>query len=371
MNASNPSMEKAPRHMGIELLRIVATGMIVLHHLLAHGGLLAVFPSPGPTDAAMRLLNAFAYCAVNLYGLISGYGGSGRFRPARLVGLWVQAWFTGVVLTALLSPLTPVTAADWRTALLPIGSQEYWYLTAYFGLYVLSPALRAAVERLSRRQLMLTLLGCAVLFTLTPSAAESLSLSGGYHVGWLCVLYLLGAWLRRYGSPARSNWKPLLCFFLCVGIAGGWQIAALLLKARGITPLMDGDQLLHYNSPLMLLASLALFRWFLRLHPSGRLERFVRWAAPLTLGVYLIHDQPVFRRVFIVLRLTGFSSLPTLLILPALFSVWLVVFAGSAALEWLRVRLFALCRVDRLCQRAGDRLTALACRLLPEEKARP
>ena len=128
-------MEKAPRHMGIELLRIVATGMIVLHHLLAHGGLLAVFPSPGPTDAAMRLLNAFAYCAVNLYGLISGYGSSGRFRPARLVGLWVQAWFTGVVLTALLSPLTPVTAADWRTALLPIGSQEYWYLTAYFGLY--------------------------------------------------------------------------------------------------------------------------------------------------------------------------------------------------------------------------------------------
>ena len=185
-------MEKAPRHMGIELLRIVATGMIVLHHLLAHGGLLAVFPSPGPTDAAMRLLNAFAYCAVNLYGLISGYGSSGRFRPARLIGLWVQAWFTGVVLTALLSPLTPVTAADWRTALLPIGSQEYWYLTAYFGLYVLSPALRAAVERLSRRQLTLTLLGCAVLFTLTPSAAESLSLSGGYHAGWLCVLYLLG-----------------------------------------------------------------------------------------------------------------------------------------------------------------------------------
>ena len=190
-------------------------------------------------------------------------------------------------------------------------------------------------------------------------------------MGWLCVLYLLGAWLRRYGSPARSNWKPLLCFFLCVGIAGGWQIAALLLKARGITPLMDGDQLLHYNSPLMLLASLALFRWFLRLHPSGRLERFVRRAAPLTLGVYLIHDQPVFRRVFIVLRLTGFSSLPTLLIPPALLSVWLAVFAGSAALEWLRVRLFALCRVDRLCQWVGDRLAALACRLLPEEKARP
>ena len=35
-------MEKAPRQMGIELLRIVATGMIVLHHLLAHGGLLVI-----------------------------------------------------------------------------------------------------------------------------------------------------------------------------------------------------------------------------------------------------------------------------------------------------------------------------------------
>lgn len=344
-------------------------GMIVLHHLLTHGGLLLAFPEPGPTAAVLYLLNALTCCAVNVYGLISGYVGCGRFRPARLMGLWLQAWFTGVALTALMGLRTALTAEDWRTALLPVGSQEYWYLTAYFGLCLLIPALHAAIERLSRRQLTLTLLGCGLLFGLMPRSATALSLSGGYHIGWLCVLYLLGGWLRRYGKPARTVWKPLLCFFVCAEAAGGWQVAGRLLNPHVVSLPLDSEWFLAYTSPLMVGAALALFVLFLRMKPSARPGRFARRAGSLTFGVYLIHEQPVVRRALLTLQLAGLSGLSAPLLMLALLGLWLAVYGGTMTMEWLRVRLFALCRADRLCQWAGERLTAWIRRLLPEEKA--
>ena len=360
---------KNARHPGVEFLRVLAMGMIVLHHLLTHGGLLLAFPEPGPTAAALYLLNTLTCCAVNVYGLISGYVGSGRFRPARLMGLWLQAWFTGAVLTALMGLRTALTAEDWRVALLPVSSQEYWYLTAYFGLYLLTPALHAAIERLSRRQLTLTLLGCGLLFGLMPRSATALSLSGGYHIGWLCVLYLLGGWLRRYGKPARTVRKPLLCFFVCAGAAGGWQVSGQFLDPHGFSLPLDGEWFLAYTSPLMVGAALALFVLFLRVESPARLGRFACWAGPLTFGVYLIHEQPAVRRTLLTLRLAALSGLSAPLLMLALLGLWLAVYGGALALEWLRSRLFVLCRADRLCQRAGERLTAWVCRLLPEEQA--
>ena len=42
----------------------------------------------------MCIRDSCAYCAVDCYGLISGYVGvNGKFRPARLLELWLQVFF--------------------------------------------------------------------------------------------------------------------------------------------------------------------------------------------------------------------------------------------------------------------------------------
>ena len=51
-----------------------------------------------------------------------------------------------------------------------------------------------------------------------------------------------------------------------------------------------------YNSPSVLLASLALFVFFLRLEISSeRIKRCIQRIAPLSFGVYLIHEHPFIR----------------------------------------------------------------------------
>ena len=53
----------------------------------------------------------------------------------------------------------------------------------------------------------------------------------------------------------------------------------------------------NHNSPTVIVAALALFTFCLHLpEPSGWIGRLIRWVGPLTLGVYLIHENPFVRR---------------------------------------------------------------------------
>lgn len=69
------------RNRGVDLLRMVAMWMVVILHILNKGGALgASAPLSAGRETAL-LLDMAAYCAVDCYGMISGYVGAGhRFR---------------------------------------------------------------------------------------------------------------------------------------------------------------------------------------------------------------------------------------------------------------------------------------------------
>ena len=355
------------RHLGIELLRVLSMGMIVLHHLLTWGGLLFAFPKLSATDTALRLLNAFANCAVNVYALITGYVGS-RLRPARLLRQWLQVVFTGLAATLAASLFAPVDGSLFLKALLPVSLEEYWYFSAFFGLMLLTPLLNAALNGLSKRQMGLSLMGCVFLFSLMLPSNTVLRLNGGYHVGWLCVLYLLGGWLRRYAAlEERNGWqKPALTYVLCVLLAWGWEIFALWHGRKGVSLPLHSEWLLDYSSPAMALAAVCLLALFARMRPRGCVGRLATWAGPLTFGVYLIHDNPALRESLLKMRLESFNQLPFYLLPAAVLAAWLAVYGVSLVLEQLRTKLFTLLRVDALCMRWEGGLRRLAARLLPD-----
>ena len=71
------------RNRGIDLLRMTAMWMVVILHILNKGGVLAAAAPLSAGQGTARLLETAAYCAVNCYGLISGYVGvQRRFRCA-------------------------------------------------------------------------------------------------------------------------------------------------------------------------------------------------------------------------------------------------------------------------------------------------
>ena len=202
-----------PRQANLELLRCIAMMMVIVLHYLGKGGLLVSLEEAAlcPAGLLAWLLESFCIVAVNVYMLISGYFLSvSSFRPSRLIQLWLQVWSYSIAI-GLLGALTGVieeTAFDTHfllTLLFPISMDHYWFLTAYFFLYLLLPFLGTAVRHMTKRQLqiaaLLLLFAFSVQKSILPVRLETDGL--GYDCLWyVCVcgrrLYQeIRSWLSR------------------------------------------------------------------------------------------------------------------------------------------------------------------------------
>lgn len=350
--------ETRKRDPGIDLLRLFAMGLIVLHHLLNHGGLLFAFPTFSSSGMAMHLLNAFARCAVNAYALISGYVMvTSRFRPSRLIGLWLQVVFYGVLAVLCLPLMAPGTSAslmNWISAIMPVSRNNYWYFTCYVGVFCLSPALNLLLHQMSKRQAGLLMTTLIALFSIFPliSLSDPFQLQNGYHMGWLLILYLLGGTFRLHGFGRLESKKTAGIVFIFCGVLG-WasRLGVIALGADWLHEL-----LLHYTAPTMLLCSIALLVLFRGMKLSAWMSKAVAVLSPLSFGVYLIHDNPLVRKHLILMRMTALAGLNPLLLVLCLFVCWAGVYFVCLMIEWLRTKLFALLRVHALCQHAEKQM---------------
>ncbi|MBQ6946801.1 MAG: acyltransferase, partial [Clostridia bacterium] len=85
------------RNEGIDLLRIISMFMVVLLHVLGVGGLLKAANDAPIGYEALRVLQIGATCAVNCYGLISGYVGyKGKFKLSSIALMWLQVFLISV-----------------------------------------------------------------------------------------------------------------------------------------------------------------------------------------------------------------------------------------------------------------------------------
>ena len=95
-------MTEKKRNYGIDLLRMLSMFMIVNLHVLGQGGAMVRIVGDEAGYYAAWFLETCAYCAVDCYGLISGYVGvNGSSGPPRLLELWLQVFFYSFGITLL------------------------------------------------------------------------------------------------------------------------------------------------------------------------------------------------------------------------------------------------------------------------------
>jgi surface polysaccharide O-acyltransferase-like enzyme len=255
-------------NVGVELLRIFAMMMIVGMHYMNFGGILW-------SDAIWNrriawLLESFCFVSVNCYVLISGYFlvDSNSFHWYKVAKLWGDVIFYTLLflVISLFYKGQELHLRDIVHAILPVRYQTYWFVTAYVGMYILSPYLNRLVRQLSKNEyqkFLGILMGMFSLYSFLRPEADPFFMQGGYTVWWFVVLYFLAGYVRLYGINISQRGAFSLYIIMCLLTFLSKKPMYYLFKAWGVST-SHFIGFYNYNSPTIVIASLALFILFLK-----------------------------------------------------------------------------------------------------------
>lgn len=361
----NPTPHSERNH-GIELLRIFAMLLAAVLHILKKGGVITASEGNLAAYSTVWLLEAAAYCAVNCYALISGYVGySDRPKPLRLarcIELWLQVVFYSVIITTVycIAGVGSAGVSDFADAFLPVTSKQYWYFTAYIGMFFFIPLLNALVRRLNRRALVSLCIMLIAVFSLYDTFAsfwkkDPLALVGGHSPLWLGVLYIFGAAMKKLRVPESMSSKKALLIYASAAVF------TALFKITGdrLLRFVPGSLFVRDTSPTVLLCAAALLVAFARFKPDRKLIEFAVLFAPAAFGVYLLHVSPLVFEHVIGNRFAFIGRLPFPLLPFAVLASAGVILAVGLAADKVRILLFKALGVPKLCRKAEKSIRRL------------
>ncbi len=341
------------RNYGVDFLRIFSMFMAVVLHVLGQGGILDA-ATPGSTHYWVAwFLEVAMYCAVDCFALISGYVLSVKnTKISAIASLWVQTFFYTTSLTLvffLFFPGTAMTKFDVLFSFFPIITKQYWYVSAYLGMYILVPVLNVALANVKKMTLELVFIGMLVVHSGFSLKFDPFHLGEGCSVMWLSLLYLLGGYIRKYDLVSKV--KKYKGWLLYISMTVLTFMSKYDIETFTSLPERDenfGNILISFVSPTVFLAAVGLFIATAQMKFPKPVKKIISVFSPAAFGVYLIHVcKPIWVDVF-----EGFSAKyvnysPFIMILMVLAAA-IVIYLACSIIELIRIRLFKLLGINYL-----------------------
>ena len=319
------------RNSNIELLRICCMLMIIAGHVMMNHKTLY---SLTDIDEIIKLSLRGAFCvAVNAFVLISGYFGI-RFKKDRLIHLIIQTFFyssTFMIIAVFLGWHTVNPRTDFF-AFIPILAKQYWFVTCYVVLYIISPWLNIWVDNLERSNYRSFLFVGFLIVYVWPTFSYLINApqfidDAGYGIVNFVYLYMLGRYLRLYYIYRHTS-----LYYLGVYILSSM---ALFLCQYGLSWFLGFEftSWISYNTFFCFVGSVCLFMAFQSISFQSSIVNY--WAKPC-LAVYLIHMAPfVLEKFCIVVGVQDYHGLSYLVLI---FTLPFFVYLLCAIIEICRTR---------------------------------
>ena len=305
MNQSKASRSVAQRDPRFELLRIVAMLCILLCHVVANNGW-GLEQRSGKVGVLALTVDQYAgQFGVALFFMLSGY-----FLTRRTTMGWshigkvaVQTFVYSVLclLAAVFMFNVAVAPKDIYRSILPILNDTYWFVTAYIIMLLFAPFYNVLFNNLNRQMqfgliLIMIALGVVPYITFMGFAYNGLQWTTAMYA--VCC-YCIGGYIQRHGEEICRKFNVVTELVLCM--VGFCLLAAFMWAAANQVALARffewQPRSLFGSIPIFAIAGAAgLLLLTTRCPYSGKYgisSRAICFWAPLTFGIYLIHQQPV------------------------------------------------------------------------------
>ena len=176
-----------PRLGNIELLRIVSMLLIVCNHFEGHALAIQGFEWGAAHLYSNWLIRGIGYIGVNLYVLISAYFlCQSSFKAKKLLKLLIEVWFYSMIIYGLFVGTGQVSFSfiGFFKSFLPTLCSQYWFITCYVVMYILSPFFNKLISTLHEKQTLIRF--SILLFVLFCVIPNFFFFSEWIHFGGTC-----------------------------------------------------------------------------------------------------------------------------------------------------------------------------------------
>ena len=337
-------MQKQKTHnYGVDLLKILSIFFVLMLHVLLFGDILdsASFLSLNYEFAWM--IEIFAFCAVNCYGLISGYVGYGaKHKYSRIFGLYAQIVFYTLLNFFICSFVNHsyFSIDNFLYALLPWLGGHYWYFNAYCVLFFIMPILNKVVEKINGKTAAILSIVLLLILSIIPTIFQpSISLTdNGYNFVWLSVLYIIGAFCKKYEISTYIKTKYLIIIWFLSSFSI-WSIK-LILETTKHQAIENMDFGLSYDSPLIFLSAVALLLIFVKIKIPVKIQKPIKLGSQSSFSIYICHMTPIVMSTFVLGKLSTYANINTILFLICLFGTVIGLFLLCYFVDLFRIFMF-------------------------------
>lgn len=295
------AIKKKTRDSNIELLRIIAMCLIIFHHMALNTGIVDGYAVNG--NMIFGIIGGIGgKIGVVVFILITGYFSIKKeFSFKKVFILWFQifCYSVGFMLVFRITGIEKWNKVDTLKTFFPLAYNQYWFITVYLYLLLLSPFINKFLNSLSKENYNKLLAVLTIIFVIIPTIFYSNGLIGSTQTPMGILLfvyvYILGAYIKLYGIKFFENKKLRNIVLICLG-----YIIVLLIVLIGKKleqkNIFWANLFAYYremNSIFILIPSIALFYIFKEW--KIRYNKIINYFAGISFAVYLVHESNFMR----------------------------------------------------------------------------
>ena len=377
-NIKNDLEKIRHRNPGIDLIRLIASYLIVLTHFIFYGNIIGKYQVYKNQILTLHFSTDWHN---NAFALISGIIGFKTNKYSNLLYLWLTVFFYsfGIHIFFVIFLKKYKISTNISKECFPIIFQRYWYFTAYFGMYLFLPIINKGISSLTKYEMKLIIISLIGIFVLWRDFKnpknDIFNLNSGYSLLWLLVLYITGAYIGKYKNNYLGNNKFLI-FFVYIFL---YTILTYIFIKININELNSRNEYFknsfyiflkkmfarRFDSFLKTTQSILICLFFINIQYNSFIEKITSCFGPLSFRVFLIHFHPLINGNITMHSFENEQrniSLNYVLIILFLKTTKMYIFC--LFIDYIRNKLFILLRIRKVCIFLETKLNTILIKIL-------
>ncbi|MEK1359469.1 acyltransferase [Limosilactobacillus fermentum] len=346
------------RNYSVDMLKVLSMYFVMGLHVLLKGGILEGGNFNNYKIEAAGLLELLMIVAVNVFAMVSGYlGVYSKFKLRRFMELWLQVLFYTIVCLVCYIIFTHKlpNVGDILKSVFPLMEQHYWYFSSYAIVYLFSPMINKGLLSLSKSRLKQVIFFLLLIACIGGNInMNNFGLLGGYSPLWLAILWVIGGYIRLYGVGGRKYLHlGMYLLFVILNLALSNIISILKYYLTGNPQKFNLSLVIRYNNPLVVIASIALVVFILKIRINNKgVQRVLLFASPLSFGAYLLQTN-IF--VYQTLNYPWLVKQNIIVMVLGILLLALLWFVAGIITDYIRKIIFSKIGIDSLLKSIANR----------------